>query len=377
MYRRQALASFKPLSIPAESYPSLGLPSFPPSSLPARCVSANLSALHYYSYLQMSDGHWPGDYGGPLFLMPGAIITCHITGVIPTWPQEKVDAIARYILNHQHDDGGWGLHIEAPSTQFGTVMNYVALRILGLPAHHPALALSRAFILRYGGAYTAPSWCKFWLCVLNVFDWAGYNSVFPEFWLLPEAVPIHPWRWWCHCLTGDHMVLTRSGWRALRLMKEGDFVMSFNVKSHAMEWKRVKRVIVRKRTDSAADELFRMQGSGVDIIATRDHRMLVARTKAGKLQKREPIGYETVGELTSVTYRVSGISKRTRFAHSQSRYVLRGGLNRQPPIKVVIPKLTKVCDWWWENDKQASHSHSHTQPRVSAGSDGEEKRRGA
>lgn len=30
--------------------------------------------LDYYSSIQAHDGHWPGDYGGPMFLMPGLVI---------------------------------------------------------------------------------------------------------------------------------------------------------------------------------------------------------------------------------------------------------------------------------------------------------------
>ncbi|CAK9181642.1 unnamed protein product [Ilex paraguariensis] len=30
-------------------------------------------ALRFYSTLQAEDGHWPGDYGGPLFLLPGLL----------------------------------------------------------------------------------------------------------------------------------------------------------------------------------------------------------------------------------------------------------------------------------------------------------------
>lgn len=32
-------------------------------------------ALDFYSIIQANDGHWPGDYGGPMFLMPGLVST--------------------------------------------------------------------------------------------------------------------------------------------------------------------------------------------------------------------------------------------------------------------------------------------------------------
>lgn len=35
------------------------------------------NALKFYSSLQAEDGHWAGDYGGPLFLMPGECMRCN------------------------------------------------------------------------------------------------------------------------------------------------------------------------------------------------------------------------------------------------------------------------------------------------------------
>ena len=32
---------------------------------------AAYNGMKFYTKLQANDGHWAGDYGGPLFLMPG------------------------------------------------------------------------------------------------------------------------------------------------------------------------------------------------------------------------------------------------------------------------------------------------------------------
>lgn len=161
-------------------------------------LEKTLKGMHFYSALQMEDGHWPGDYGGPLFLMPGMLITLYVTGAINDLSAEQKSEMLRYLWNHQSPDGGWGLHIEEPCTMFGTVLTYISLRILGVPASEPRLSRAKTFIHSHGGAMATPSWGKFWLCVLGVYEWEGINSLFPELWLFPEALPVHPSRWWCH-----------------------------------------------------------------------------------------------------------------------------------------------------------------------------------
>ncbi|XP_074045989.1 lanosterol synthase isoform X2 [Macrotis lagotis] len=153
--------------------------------------------MKFYSQLQAEDGHWPGDYGGPLFLLPGLLITCRVARIpLPAGYKEEIE---RYLRSVQLPDGGWGLHIEDKSTVFGTALNYVSLRILGVGPDDPALVRARTNLHEKGGALGIPSWGKFWLAILNVYSWEGLNTLFPEMWLFPTWVPAHPSTLWCHC----------------------------------------------------------------------------------------------------------------------------------------------------------------------------------
>ena len=73
-------------------------------------------------------------------------------------------------------------HIEGPSTVFGTALNYCVIRILGVKADHPVAVRARACLHKLGGAVGAPSWGKFWLSILNVYDWDGNHNIPAELW---------------------------------------------------------------------------------------------------------------------------------------------------------------------------------------------------
>ncbi|KAM3749852.1 hypothetical protein ACB098_05G216900 [Castanea mollissima] len=158
-------------------------------------------AINFYSTIQAHEGHWPGDYGDPMFLIPEFhVITLSITGALnAVLSKEHIREICRYL--HTNKDGGWGLHIEGPSTMFGTALNHVTLRLLGEGADDglEAMEQARKWILDHGGATAITSWGKMWLSVLGVYEWSGNNPLPPEIWLFPYLVPCHPGRMWCHC----------------------------------------------------------------------------------------------------------------------------------------------------------------------------------
>uniref|UniRef100_A0A0E0N9M2 Terpene cyclase/mutase family member n=1 Tax=Oryza rufipogon TaxID=4529 RepID=A0A0E0N9M2_ORYRU len=124
-------------------------------------------ALDEFSSLQADDGHWPGDFSGVMFIMPG--------------------------LN---EDGGWGTFLSS-STMFGTCSNYITLRLLGEVLTNEQLARGRIWIISHGGATLVPQWGKIWLSILGVYEWAGNNPIFPELWLAPQFLPFHPGKFWC------------------------------------------------------------------------------------------------------------------------------------------------------------------------------------
>ncbi|KZP01638.1 terpene synthase [Calocera viscosa TUFC12733] len=176
----------------------LGLPTRLPESPPAQTpLDAARKGFSFYKHLQSPDGHWAGEYGGPMFLLPGLVIGTYVTAG-DFKDEEKVELI-RYLFNTASPaDGGWGLHVEHHSTCFGTVMNYTALRLLGVPAEHPVCVKARGTLHGFGGAAALPQWGKWWLSLLNCYDWAGCIAIPAELWLFPEWLPFHPWKWWIH-----------------------------------------------------------------------------------------------------------------------------------------------------------------------------------
>lgn len=131
-----------------------------------------------------------------MFLLPGLVITWYVTKA-PIPAAYSVE-IKNYLYARQHKDGGWGLHVEGHSSVFGTAMNYTVLRLLGASEEDPRIIKARGKLHELGGAVNGPHWTKFWLSVLGVMDWDIVNPIPPEIWLLPDWVPIAPWRWWIH-----------------------------------------------------------------------------------------------------------------------------------------------------------------------------------
>ncbi|KAL2840674.1 terpenoid cyclases/protein prenyltransferase alpha-alpha toroid [Aspergillus pseudoustus] len=172
----------------------LNLPNLQPPQTPLDAVK---NGFTFFEKLQLRPGNWGCEYGGPMFLLPGVVIAWAVTNT--PIPPAYATEMRNYLFARAHPtQGGWGLHVEGESTVFGTALNYTALRLLGVDAEEPVMVKARGLLHKLGGALNAPHWAKFWLAILGVCHWDIVNPVPPETWLLPDWVPLAPWRWWVH-----------------------------------------------------------------------------------------------------------------------------------------------------------------------------------
>ena len=116
-----------------------------PSSQEA-CSDPLRQGFSYLQSIQEAHGGWTGDYDGPLFLLPGYIFVHYVTGR-PLPETERSEFIAT-LRRAQNADGSFGLHLEGKGYLFTTVLNYVALRLLGVCADDPDLIRAYRWIMR-------------------------------------------------------------------------------------------------------------------------------------------------------------------------------------------------------------------------------------
>jgi len=169
----------------------------PPSIEPAKeDASAALErAGEALIALQSKDGDWEGEMRWCPMLAAQYVLLHQLIG-------QPIEAGRRRLLLRQFEhsrlaDGCWGLHDHSQPYLFVTTLVYVAARMLGVAPGDPLLVRAREFVRREG-VLNIPSWGKFWLALLNLYDWSGLNAVLPELWRLPRRLPLHPANWYCH-----------------------------------------------------------------------------------------------------------------------------------------------------------------------------------
>ncbi|WP_405594768.1 prenyltransferase/squalene oxidase repeat-containing protein [Streptomyces sp. NBC_01092] len=150
--------------------------------------------------LQRPDGSWEGEVvWNTMILSQYVIVRALVASPVPAADHALV---VRHFEVTRTPEGGWGLHPDAGPSVYCTTLAYCALRLLGLDAGHPLCEGARGWLHAQPGQVRAiPTWGKFWLAQLGLYDYAAVNPLPPELFLLPRALPFHPDRLYCHTRT--------------------------------------------------------------------------------------------------------------------------------------------------------------------------------
>lgn len=125
------------------------------------------------------------------------VIARHCVGV-PFEGDEAARVLAHFRWA-RNANGSFGLHPEHPGSVFVTALVYVAARLLGASADDALCATARGWLHAQPDVPASlPTWGKFWLALLGLYDRAGVRPVLPELLQLPRWVPVHPFRLYCH-----------------------------------------------------------------------------------------------------------------------------------------------------------------------------------
>lgn len=145
--------------------------------------------------LQNDNGSWEGEMVWCPMLTAQYVLLHYILGK-PLEP-DRCRLVRRNLETTRLERGLWGMHEHSSPHLFVTTLVYVALRLLGVSRDDPMIEPARQFI-HAEGVVGIPSWGKFWLALLNLYDWNGVHAIVPEAWHLPRWLPLHPSKWYCH-----------------------------------------------------------------------------------------------------------------------------------------------------------------------------------
>lgn len=153
-------------------------------------------AIQWLIEMQDHEGKWEGEVEWCPMLAAQYVMAHTIMGrPIAT---ERCLAILQHFRKTQLATGCWGFHPEGNNSLYVTTLVYVAARLLGVARDDALLEPSAKWIVSVGGVLAIPSWGKFWLAMLNLYEWQGVNPLLPELWSAPRWFPLFPGNYYCH-----------------------------------------------------------------------------------------------------------------------------------------------------------------------------------
>ncbi len=146
---------------------------------------------------QRQNGCWEGEMVWCTMILSQYIIVQTVVG--RPLDERTRSQMIHYFRTTRTPEGVWGLHPESGGYVFFTTLAYIALRLLGVPAADSLTSTARSWLhSQKGGVLAIPTWGKFWLAAIGLYEYEGMNPIPPEMFILPKSLPFHPHRYYCH-----------------------------------------------------------------------------------------------------------------------------------------------------------------------------------
>jgi squalene-hopene/tetraprenyl-beta-curcumene cyclase len=167
--------------VPASAAPQLRFGKI--DDLASRVAAAVDGARKFLFSQQHEEGYWCGELEADTTLESDYILLQTLLG---TGNAGRFQKCCNWILQHQNEDGGWGIYADGPSNISASVKAYFGLKLSGYKPDHPALVRARTKILEMGGVTEANTFTKIYLCFLGQYDYDAVPAIPPEIVLFPN-----------------------------------------------------------------------------------------------------------------------------------------------------------------------------------------------
>jgi 2,3-oxidosqualene cyclase len=298
-------------------------------------------ALERLCRLQKEDGSFEGEVVWCPMILAQYVIVCRVLG--RKFTSMERERIVLHFKITRRPAGGWGLHPESNAYVFVTALSYVALRLLGEDADVGYMRQAREWLhAQPTGVLGIPSWGKFWLSLIGLYEYSGMNPCPPELFLLPKWSPIHPDQLYCHT---RYIYLGISFLYGARARADiGPIAQELRRELYAVPYGSID--FAAHRHDLAANDLY--------VAPSRGLRM------AWDLMARYERLHERLAPLRALRRRaLARCLQRIRFEQQASNYQglspVNGILNtvalwvHDPKDAMLAPSLEGIESWRWDD----------------------------
>ncbi|KAI4176826.1 MAG: hypothetical protein LQ346_007773 [Caloplaca aetnensis] len=144
-------------------------------------------AINFSFDAQQPDGHWVAEVSADVTFTAEYVMFKYAIG----FDLSDGDAMARWLLQDQQEDGSWALAPQHPGNLSTTTEAYLALKILGVSPDNPAMLRARDFMIKNGGVAKVRFFTRFFLATFGLVPWSAIPQIPAELILMPPSSPLN------------------------------------------------------------------------------------------------------------------------------------------------------------------------------------------